>query len=127
MKEAVLHESGENYLKEILILQKNQGNVYSIDIARKLGLSKPSVSRAMKILKEIHLIDMNDDKIIKLTDLGEEKAHSILQRYLLIEQFLTSNLKVDKKTASEDACRMEHCISEETLNKMQMLVNNTVL
>lgn len=127
MRETVLHESGENYLKEIFILQKSQGNVYSIDIARKLGLSKPSVSRAMKILKEIHLIDMDDDKIIKLTDLGEKKAHSILQRYLLIEQFLTSNLKVDKKTASEDACRMEHCISEETLNKMQVLVNNTVL
>lgn len=125
MREAVLHESGENYLKEIFILQKSQGIVYSIDIVRKLGLSKPSVSRAMKILKENHLIDMDDNKIIKLTDLGEKKAHSILERYHLIEQFLTSNLKVDMKTASEDACRMEHCISEETLKKMQRLVNDT--
>lgn len=124
MKDKELHESGENYLKTILMLQKDQGCVHSIDIARKLGISKPSVSIAMKILKENHLIDMDDDKAIKLTESGEEKAHNIFKKYLLIERFLTVILKVDAKTASQDACRMEHCISEDTISKIQMILND---
>ena len=122
MQKICLHESGENYLKEILIIQKDQEFVRSIDIAQKFGYSKPSISRAMKILKENHYIVMNDDKVIKLTNLGEEKARKVFQRYLLIERFLILVLQVDEKTASQDAYKMEHRISEETFKQMQLTI-----
>ncbi|MDD4843113.1 MAG: metal-dependent transcriptional regulator [Anaerotignum sp.] len=115
-----MHESGENYLKEILIIQMNQGLVRSIDIAQKFGYSRPSISVAMKNLKENHYIIMDDDKVIKLTDLGEEKARNVFQKYFLIERFLILVLQVDEKTASQDACKMEHRISDETFKQMQL-------
>nr|WP_319490141.1 metal-dependent transcriptional regulator [uncultured Caproiciproducens sp.] len=123
MQKNGLHESGENYLKEIYIIQKNQGFVRSIDIAQKFGYSKPSISRAMKILKENHYIVMDNDKVIRLTDSGEEKAQIIFQRYLFIKRFLILVLQVDEKTASQDACKMEHRISEETFKQMQLTLN----
>jgi len=126
MQKNGLHESGENYLKEIFIIQKNQGFVRSIDIAQKLGYSKPSISRAMKILKENHYIIMDNDKVIKLTDLGEEKARKVFQIYLLIERFLILVLQVDEKTASQDACKMEHRISEETFKQMQLTLTKMI-
>jgi len=120
MQKNSLHESGENYLKEIFMIQKNQGFVRSIDIAQRFGYSKPSISRAMKILKQNHYIIMDDDKVIKLTDLGEEKARKVFQKYLLIERFLILVLQIDEKIVSQDACKMEHRISEETFKQMQL-------
>lgn len=111
-------ESAENYLETILILTQRKGSVRSIDIARELDYSKPSVSIAMKNLREDECIDMDDDGYITLTDKGRSIAETIYERHTLLSDWLVF-LGVDKKTAIEDACRIEHVISTESFEALK--------
>lgn len=108
-----IQESAENYLETILVLGKRQGNVRSIDIVNEMHFSKPSVSIAMKNLRQSNLIVMDQDGYIALTEAGRNIAETIYERHTLLSEWLM-RLGVDEKTASEDACRMEHVISPES-------------
>lgn len=116
-----LYESGEDYLETILILKKRNGNVRSIDIAREMDLSKPSVSRAVGILKNKGFITVDEDGAIHFTDEGSKIAKRIYDRHRVLTEALMA-LGVDEKTASEDACRIEHDISEKSFNKIKHYV-----
>ena len=109
-----MYESGENYLETILILKEKQGLVRSIDIARALNFSKPSVSRAMGILRENGYIVMEPGGEIELTEKGQKKADGIYERHKLLTEFLHRVSGVDPRVAEEDACKMEHVISDAT-------------
>lgn len=113
-----LYESGEDYLETILIIKKRKGNVHSIDIAREMNLSKPSVSRAMGILKNKKLIVFTEDSEILLTEEGAKTAKRIYERHRILTEALIK-LGVDEKTAAEDACRIEHDISETSFRKIK--------
>ena len=112
-----IHESAEDYLEAILKIKEQKGNVRSIDIASELGFSKPSVSIAMKRLRENGYITMDDTNIITLTDKGRKVATKIYTREKELTLFL-ENLGVSADTARKDACKMEHDISEETFLKI---------
>ena len=114
-----IRESAENYLETILILsqRKGKGEVRSIDIVNELEFSKPSVSVAMKNLRENGYITVDKDGYIRLTDKGLEIAEKMYERHTLLSQWLIK-LGVDEKVAVEDACRMEHVVSAETMEKL---------
>lgn len=118
-----LYESGEDYLETILILKKRNGNVRSIDIAREMDLSKPSVSRAMGILKNKDFITVDEDGAIHLTEEGTKLAKKIYERHRVLTEALMY-LGVDEKTAAEDACRIEHDISDKTFTKIKNHLRN---
>lgn len=118
-----MKESGENYLETILILREKTGNVRSVDIASELGYSKPSVSRAMGILRKDGLIETDRKGSITLTEKGMEKAAAIYERHLVIAEFLMLSLGVEKERAVSDACRIEHVISGEVFERMKCFVN----
>jgi Mn-dependent DtxR family transcriptional regulator len=113
-----LKESGENYLETILILKERLGCVRAIDVANELDFSKPSVSRAIGILKDEGLLTVGDGGYLELTKAGQAKANAVYDRHLVIADFLVS-LGVDKKIAADDACRIEHILSEESFEKMK--------
>ncbi|HIR47204.1 MAG TPA: metal-dependent transcriptional regulator [Candidatus Caccousia avicola] len=113
-----IHESAENYLEAILILKKRNGQVRSIDIANELSFSKPSVSVAMKNLRTNGYISVDEDGFISLLEKGQEIAEKIYERHTLISNWLIQ-LGVDPKIAAEDACRIEHVISEESFAAMK--------
>ena len=113
-----LQESGEMYLESILILSKTKGSVRSIDISQHLGYSKPSVSRAVGLLKAGEYITIDDDGHIFLTDSGRAIAEKILSRHALLAELLV-RLGVDREIASADACKMEHIISDETFEAIK--------
>lgn len=119
-----IKESGEDYLETILILQEQTGYVRSVDIAGKLGYSKPSVSRAMGILKNDGYITVEHDGQIVLTKKGFLKAREVYDRHLLITKFLGEILGVSEENTNEDACKIEHVISYETFEKLNIFVNN---
>ena len=106
-----MQESGEMYLETILILSEQSPVVRSIDVGDYMGFSKPSVSRAVKLLKEGGFITVSPEGFLSLTDAGHEIASKIYERHKVLTQILVS-LGVDEKTASEDACKMEHDISD---------------
>ncbi len=108
-----IHESAENYLETILMLQNKLGMVRSIDIARELEFSKPSVSVAMKNLRENGYIEVSPEGFISLLPSGQEIADRMLERHNLLTLWLT-NLGVNPDVAAEDACRIEHVISAES-------------
>lgn len=108
-----LHESGEDYLEAILVLHEQKGNVRSIDVAQHLGYSKPSVSRAMSILRSSGYITMERDGRILLTEAGKTAAESVYERHRFLTKWLIQ-LGVTPEVAAEDACRIEHDISPET-------------
>ena len=112
------NESAEMYLETILMLTKEKGQVRSIDVARQTGYSKPSISRAMGLLKKRGLIEINELGYITLTDTGKDSAHRILERHHILTEFLLS-IGVDEKNAEEDACRMEHIISDVSLTRIK--------
>lgn len=114
---AEIYESGENYLETILILGK-KGDVRSIDIVRTMNLSKPSVSRAVGILKNSGYIDIDVNGYITLTDSGREIAERIYERHLVLTKWLVS-IGVCEETAAEDACRLEHDISVESFDRLK--------
>ena len=117
-----LYESGENYLETILVLKNKNSYVRSIDIAHTLSFSKPSVSRAMSILKKANYITINSEGFIDLTESGEEVAEKIYHRHTMLTEWLTA-IGVSPDTASQDACRMEHVISQETFEKIGEHIN----
>ena len=108
-----LQESGEMYLETILILSQKNSYVRSVDISEHMGYSKPSVSRAVSLLKAGGYITIDDDGHIHLTESGREVADKILNRHKLLTDLLVM-LGVDRQTAAADACKMEHVISDET-------------
>ena len=116
-----IQESAENYLETILMLGKAKGNVRSIDIATALSFSKPSVSVAMKNLRENGYILMDKDGFIALTENGHEIAETIYERHTLLSSFLMY-LGVSKETATQDACRIEHVISPESFEALKQHV-----
>lgn len=111
-------ESAEMYLECILELKNEHGAVRSIDVARKTGYSKPSVSRAVGLLKKAGKIEVNEGGYITLTASGMETAEKILERHSLISEFLVK-LGVSEETAAEDACKIEHVISDESFAKIK--------
>lgn len=113
-----IHESAEDYLETILILRERIGQVRSIDIATEMNYTKPSISVAMKKLRENHYIEMDADGFITLTPSGHKIASNIYERHKLLTSFFIS-LGVNKETAAEDACKIEHDLSEETFEKIK--------
>jgi len=108
-----IHESGEDYLETILMLCKQHGAARSVEIAAHLGVTKPSVSFAMKKLRENGYILMGDDNRITLTETGEAIAYRVLERHTLLTKMLTL-LGVSEETARADACKIEHDLSDES-------------
>lgn len=115
-------ESRENYLEMILMLQNKGKKVRSTDVAKALDFSKPSVSRAVGILKEDGYIEVQDDGELTFTKEGEKLATSVYDRHCTLRTFFES-LGVDPETANDDACRVEHVISQVTFDKIKELVN----
>ena len=108
----VMQESGEMYLESVLVLSK-KGPVRSLDVARHLGYSKPSISRAMALLRENGYVNIDEHGYITLTEKGAVIANKIYDRHIVLTEYL-KQLGIDAKTAEEDACRMEHVISDST-------------
>ena len=113
-----IQESAENYLETVLVLSKRNPEVRSIDVATELGFSKPSVSVAMKNLRENGYVVINKEGHIFLTDAGREIAEMIYERHTLLSTWLIS-LGVSPETAAEDACRMEHVISKDSFSAIK--------
>ena len=109
-----LQESGEMYLETILVLSERMPHVRSIDVCEEMGYSKPSVSRAMSILRNNGYVIMDDNGFLHLTESGMEVATKIYDRHNTLSAFLTS-IGVEEETAVEDACRIEHVISDDTM------------
>ena len=118
-----LQESGEMYLETILILQRSNGFVRSTYISEYMGYSKPSVSRAMGLLKAGGYIVMDEDNLITLTDSGNEVAQKIFDRHTTVTNLLMK-LGVPADIAAEDACKMEHVISDETFDAFKHFLKN---
>ena len=116
-------ESVENYLETILSLQNKLGQVRSIDVANEMNFSKPSVSVAMKNLRERELITIDKDGHIHLTDMGQQQAEAVLEKHTILSDWLMS-LGVPEDIAKEDACRMEHDISEESYAAIKAFITN---
>lgn len=117
-----LQESGEMYLETIYILSQKSSSVRSIDVGDYMGFSKPSVSRAVGILKKGGYVVMDKDGYLSLTDSGLEVAKKIYERHTTLTDFLV-RLGVDKNTAVEDACKTEHDISDETFEALKRHAN----
>ena len=113
-----LHASGEDYLEAILVLYKKTGMVRSLDVARYMEVSKPSVSHAVKTLREGGFLTMDKDYCLHLTDIGHEVAEKIYERHLFFTEQLVA-AGVDRETAEQDACRIEHIISDESFSRLK--------
>lgn len=113
-----LHESGEDYLEAILVLEEEKGAVRAVDVAQHLGFSKPSVSRAVSILKGDGLLEGDKDGRLTLTVSGRDIAEEIYRRHRLLTQWMMK-IGVSPETAAADACRLEHVISAETFQRLQ--------
>ena len=120
-----LQESGEMYLESIYVLSQKGGKVRSIDISEYMGYSKPSVSRAVSLLKNGGYIVMDKDNFISLTESGLEIAEKIYERHTVLTAMLV-RMGVSEETASEDACRMEHTISDETFEAIKAHVKGRI-
>lgn len=120
-----IQESAENYLETVLMLRQRKGFVRSIDIANEMGFSKPSVSIAMKNLKENGYITIDDGGMISLTDKGREIAEKTYEKHTLFTEWLI-RLGVSPDVAAEDACRMEHAVSEESFAAIKNFVQQNI-
>ena len=118
-----IRESAEDYLEAILVIFERKGSVRSIDIANELEFSKPSVSIAMKNLREKNMITVRPEGYIYLTESGKQVADMIYERHQFLSSWLMS-LGVDENTATDDACRMEHVISKESFSAIKKYVEN---
>ena len=113
-----LYASGEDYLEAVLVLQRKQGMVRSVDLARHMGFSKPSISHAVGVLKNGGFLTVDDDGFLHLTVIGREIAEKIYERHLFfMEQLIAAG--VDPKTAEAEACRIEHIISDESFDRLK--------
>ena len=119
-----IQESGENYLETILILKNRNGYVRSVDIANELSFTKASVSRAMSILRKAGLIVMEKSGNIVLTESGFARASAVYERHTVLSDFFRKVLGVDPETAVQDACRIEHVISQESFDKIQEYIKD---
>ena len=115
-----IHASGEDYLEAVLILQKQKGEsaVRSVDLARHMGFSKPSISHAVGVLKSGGFLTVDGDGYLHLTDAGKEVAEKIYERHCILTAGLI-NMGVSPKQAEQDACRIEHAISDESFQKLR--------
>ena len=113
-----IHESGEMYLETIHVLLQKQGAVRSVDVSEHMGYSKPSVSRAVGLLKQGGYITVDKDGYINLTENGRQVAEKIYERHTILTRMLTS-LGVDPQIAAEDACRLEHAISDASFEAIK--------
>ena len=113
-----LQESGEMYLESIYVLLQQSSNVRSIDVCEYMGYSKPSVSRAVGLLKNGGFINISNEGFITLTEVGLKTAKKVFERHTVITNFLES-IGVSKETASDDACRIEHVISDESFEALK--------
>ena len=113
-----LHASGEDYLEAVLVLQKKKGMVRSGDVARHLGVSKPSVCHAVAVLKEGGFLIMDGDFFLCLTDVGREIAEQTYEKHCFFTRLLV-DAGVEPKVAERDACRMEHAISDDSFQKIK--------
>ena len=120
--EGEMHESGEDYIETIYLLKKKNGYVRSIDVANELNFSRPSVSRAVGILKENGFINVADGGELELTGLGLKKAKSVYERHTNLTKFLMLTAGVNEEIAENDACRIEHIISPETFKGIKKFV-----
>ena len=118
-----MKESAENYLEAIYVLSKEQPNVRSIDVVNYMEFSKPSISIAMKKLKEKNLINIDKDGFIKFTETGKSVASDIFEKHTLLTKIFI-HLGVSEETAKEDACRVEHYISNETFQAIKKSIKN---
>ena len=118
-----IHESGEMYLETIHVLLQKNSSVRSIDISEHMGYSKPSVSRAVGLLKKGGYIVVDEDGYITLTESGENVAMKIYERHTVLSRMLIS-LGVDPETAAEDACRLEHAISDKSFEAIKKHFKN---
>ena len=117
-----MHESGEMYLETILVLQKKNGVVRSVDIANELGYTKASISRAISILKKAEYVKTGERGNILLTEKGLKKAEYVINRHKVIAEFLVKTLGIDDTLADNDACKIEHVISDEVFTKMKSFI-----
>ena len=113
-----LQESGEMYLEAILVLKHKNGLVRSLDVAEHMGVSKPSISNAVRLLREGGFLTMDEAKHLELTELGREVAERIYERHILLTRGLIA-IGVDPVVAERDACRIEHDISRESFDKLK--------
>lgn len=110
--------AGEDYLEAVLVLQKKQGMVRSVDVAQHLGVSKPSVCHAVNTLKDGGFLMMDEDHFLYLTDVGQEVAEQTYEKHCFFTRLLI-NVGVDPEAAERDACRMEHTISESSFQQLK--------
>ncbi len=118
-----IHESGEMYLEAILVLSQKNGFVRSIDVSEYLGYSKPSVSRAVGILKKGNYIEVDKDGSLMLTESGKIIAEKIFERHTVLSKLLTK-MGVSQETATADACKMEHAISDESFEAIKRYMSD---
>jgi len=121
-------ESSEDYLETILLLSRKRSTVRSIDVAAELGYSKPSISIAMKKLRDRELITVDSDGVIRLTESGNALAEQVYERHSTLYEWLIS-IGVSENVAADDACKMEHILHDETFNriKAQILSSETTM
>ena len=113
-----LRASGEDYLEAVLMLQQKHGAVRSVDLARHMGYSKPSISHAVGVLRNGGFLTVDQDGFLHLTDVGQEVAEKIYERHQFFTQWLL-NAGIDPETAEQDACRMEHGISQKSFERIR--------
>ena len=118
-----MHESGEMYLETIYVLSQKQQNVRSIDVAEEMGFSKPSVSRAVGLLRQGGYLYTDKNGYLFLTEEGKRVAHKTYERHVVLSQFFES-IGVSAETATNDACKIEHVISDETFNAVKKLLRD---
>lgn len=116
-----IHASGEDYLEAVLVLHREKGTVRSIDLARHLGFSKPSVSHAVGVLRSGGFLEMDQDGLLHLTELGREVAEQIYDRHCYFQNLLLSS-GVEPEKAEQEACRMEHAISTESYRRLRAML-----
>lgn len=113
-----LREAGEDYLEAILSLEDEKGETRSIDVANALNVSRPSVNKAIGVLKDLGMVEQEPYGAIKLTTLGRNRAEEVENRHNILNNFLVRVLGVTPETADADACKIEHVISAETMDKL---------
>lgn len=121
-----LREASENYLEAILKLEDENRSVRSIDVAGELGVSRPSVNKALGVLKKAGMVEQQPYGRISLTENGRDRATEVLRRHNTLKAFLVGVLGVDESTADFDACKMEHVMSEQTMKKLTDYFENIV-
>ncbi len=124
--ERKLTDSLEEYLRVVYLLETKNGKARITDIATELDCSKPSVNHAMKVLRELGYINFESYGDIIITEVGKVKAEEILKRYDIIKEFLIQVLEIDRTTATKDARKMKHAISQSTINKLEEYIKSVI-